>query len=166
MTRDPNYNLDLAISRVIRAPRQLVWSAWADTATFERWWVPAPYKCRVVAMDLRERTPLHPSCVGLLPRCRTRRANCLHERAQGRVASGDVLLSGAVDGSDHLHGSSGWHGICVRCDARQQCRLPKTRGTWLFRRLGHGCWTAGGSGRSAGSHERWAVTVSAGRHWK
>ena len=52
MTRGPNYDLDLAISRIIKAPRQLVWSAWADPATFGRWWAPAPYKCEVVAMDL------------------------------------------------------------------------------------------------------------------
>ena len=52
MTRGPNYDSDLAISRIIKAPRQLVWSAWADPATLERWWVPAPYKCKVASMDL------------------------------------------------------------------------------------------------------------------
>jgi uncharacterized protein YndB with AHSA1/START domain len=52
MTRGPNYDSDLAISRIIKAPRQLVWSAWADPATIERWWVPAPYKCKVASMDL------------------------------------------------------------------------------------------------------------------
>lgn len=50
-TLDPE--LDLALSRVIRAPRQAVWNAWADRAAFEQWWVPAPAKCRVVEMDLR-----------------------------------------------------------------------------------------------------------------
>jgi uncharacterized protein YndB with AHSA1/START domain len=45
--------LDLTISRVIKAPRQAVWSAWADPASFEQWWVPAPARCRVEEMDLR-----------------------------------------------------------------------------------------------------------------
>lgn len=43
---------DLAIERVIKAPRQRIWSAWTDPATFEKWWVPAPALCRVERMDL------------------------------------------------------------------------------------------------------------------
>lgn len=45
-------DLDLTISRVIKAPRAAVWSAWTDAASFEQWWVPAPARCRVVEMDL------------------------------------------------------------------------------------------------------------------
>jgi uncharacterized protein YndB with AHSA1/START domain len=46
-------DLDLTISRVIKAPRSATWSAWTDPASFEQWWVPAPAKCKVLAMDLR-----------------------------------------------------------------------------------------------------------------
>lgn len=53
MIRSPNPDLDLTISRVIKAPRQAVWNAWTDRASFEQWWVPAPAKCRVREMDLR-----------------------------------------------------------------------------------------------------------------
>jgi uncharacterized protein YndB with AHSA1/START domain len=53
MIRPPNPELDLTLSRVIKAPRSLIWSAWTDRARFEQWWVPAPAKCRVVEMDLR-----------------------------------------------------------------------------------------------------------------
>ena len=42
---------DLTISRVIRASRADVWRAWTDPALFAKWWVPAPAKMRVVAMD-------------------------------------------------------------------------------------------------------------------
>ena len=49
--KDPS--LDLTISRVIEAPREAVWEAWANPASFEQWWLPAPEKCRVEAMDLR-----------------------------------------------------------------------------------------------------------------
>lgn len=45
--------LDLTVSRVIKAPRSAVWRAWTDPASFEQWWVPAPEICRVVDMDLR-----------------------------------------------------------------------------------------------------------------
>ena len=48
-----NPELDLTTSRVIKAPRRLVWSAWTDPASFAQWWIPAPAKCKVVEMDLR-----------------------------------------------------------------------------------------------------------------
>jgi uncharacterized protein YndB with AHSA1/START domain len=44
---------DLQISRIIAAPRGAVWRAWTDPAIFEQWWVPAPAKCQVQAMDVR-----------------------------------------------------------------------------------------------------------------
>lgn len=48
-----NPELDLTLSRIIKAPRSAVWNAWTDRASFEQWWVPAPAKCRVVEMHLR-----------------------------------------------------------------------------------------------------------------
>lgn len=45
--------LDLTISREIAAPRQSVWDAWADPRKLEKWWLPAPAKCRVISQDLR-----------------------------------------------------------------------------------------------------------------
>lgn len=53
MNGSPNPELDLTITRVIKAPRQAVWNAWTDRASFEQWWVPAPARCRVREMDLR-----------------------------------------------------------------------------------------------------------------
>jgi uncharacterized protein YndB with AHSA1/START domain len=53
MIRSADKDLDLTLSRVIKAPRSAVWDAWADPARFEKWWVPAPAKCKVVAMELR-----------------------------------------------------------------------------------------------------------------
>jgi uncharacterized protein YndB with AHSA1/START domain len=53
MTEAVNPDLDLTISRVIKAPRQAVWRAWTDPASFEQWWIPAPARCKVVDMDLR-----------------------------------------------------------------------------------------------------------------
>lgn len=47
-----NTDLDLTVSRIIRAPRELVWGAWTDPRKFEKWWVPAPEVCRVAAMEL------------------------------------------------------------------------------------------------------------------
>lgn len=49
----PNPELDLTISRIIKAPRSLLWRAWADPKSFAQWWIPAPTKCKVVHMDLR-----------------------------------------------------------------------------------------------------------------
>jgi uncharacterized protein YndB with AHSA1/START domain len=48
-----NPDLDLTLSRVIRAPRAAVWRAWTDPARFARWWVPAPALCRVDRLEVR-----------------------------------------------------------------------------------------------------------------
>jgi len=52
MTETFNPDLDLKISRIIRAPRQLVWNAWTDKTSLEQWWVPHPGQCRVDKMEL------------------------------------------------------------------------------------------------------------------
>ncbi|WP_375451289.1 SRPBCC family protein [uncultured Devosia sp.] len=48
-----NPDTDLTISRVIKAPRAAVWSAWANPRSFEQWWIPEPARCKVLAMELR-----------------------------------------------------------------------------------------------------------------
>ena len=48
-----NPDLDLGLERIIRAPRATVWRAWTDPSRLERWWVPAPSRCRVDRLDLR-----------------------------------------------------------------------------------------------------------------
>jgi uncharacterized protein YndB with AHSA1/START domain len=48
-----NPDLDLALERVIRAPRATVWRAWTDPSRFEKWWIPAPTLCRVDRMEVR-----------------------------------------------------------------------------------------------------------------
>ena len=48
-----NPDLDLTISRVIKAPRAAIWSAWTDPKKFEKWWIPEPALCKVVEMDVR-----------------------------------------------------------------------------------------------------------------
>jgi uncharacterized protein YndB with AHSA1/START domain len=53
MTTSPHPELDLTVSRLIAAPREAIWSAWTDSASFEQWWVPAPQHCRVREMELR-----------------------------------------------------------------------------------------------------------------
>lgn len=44
-----NPDLDLAIERIIRAPRASVWEAWTTPELFSQWWIPGPYTCRVDA---------------------------------------------------------------------------------------------------------------------
>jgi uncharacterized protein YndB with AHSA1/START domain len=53
MISSANPDLDLTISRVIKAPRAVVWNAWTDPASFEQWWVPEPARCKVSEMELR-----------------------------------------------------------------------------------------------------------------
>ena len=44
---------DLEITRIIRAPRSAIWTAWSNPEQFAKWWIPAPALCRVVELDLR-----------------------------------------------------------------------------------------------------------------
>lgn len=53
MSSSFNPELDLTVSRVIKAPRSAVWSAWTTPASFEQWWIPAPALCKVVKMDVQ-----------------------------------------------------------------------------------------------------------------
>ena len=53
MTGSFDPELDLAISRVIRAPRRELWDAWTDPRSLEQWWVPAPGLCKVLTLELR-----------------------------------------------------------------------------------------------------------------
>jgi uncharacterized protein YndB with AHSA1/START domain len=48
-----NPDLDLAIERVIRAPRTVVWEAWTDPNRLAQWWIPAPTQCRVDRLEVR-----------------------------------------------------------------------------------------------------------------
>lgn len=48
-----NPDLDLTLQRLIRAPRAAIWSAWTDPDRFARWWIPAPFLCRVVRLEPR-----------------------------------------------------------------------------------------------------------------
>jgi uncharacterized protein YndB with AHSA1/START domain len=41
---------DLYISRVIKAPPQIVWRAWAEVELFEKWWTPKPVVTKVSQM--------------------------------------------------------------------------------------------------------------------
>ncbi|WP_433062070.1 SRPBCC domain-containing protein [Dactylosporangium sp. CS-033363] len=48
-----NPDLDIALNRVIRAPRKSVWSAWTDPDRLAQWWVPAPARALVDRLDVR-----------------------------------------------------------------------------------------------------------------
>jgi uncharacterized protein YndB with AHSA1/START domain len=45
--------LELTITRVFDAPRELVWSAWTDPSHLSRWWGPKGFTCIVWEADLR-----------------------------------------------------------------------------------------------------------------
>jgi len=48
-----NPDLDLTLQRLIRAPRASVWHAWTDPTALERWFLPAPVRCRVDRLEPR-----------------------------------------------------------------------------------------------------------------
>ena len=48
-----NSNLDLEIRRVLNAPIDQVWAAWADPENLKHWFCPLPWTVPVAEMDLR-----------------------------------------------------------------------------------------------------------------
>jgi len=44
----------MVLSRVIKAPRDVVWDAWFNPETLPQWWGPDGFSCRTQRMDLRE----------------------------------------------------------------------------------------------------------------
>lgn len=50
---DVTTELDLEITRLIKAPRERVWAAWVDPERLAQWWIPRPTACRVVSLDVR-----------------------------------------------------------------------------------------------------------------
>ena len=43
----------MVLERVIQAPRELVWGAWADPESLPKWWGPEGFSCRTKRIDLR-----------------------------------------------------------------------------------------------------------------
>jgi len=53
VTHAPNPQLDLTISRIIKAPRAVIWRAWTEPTSLEQWWLPAPARCKVEKLEPR-----------------------------------------------------------------------------------------------------------------
>ncbi len=50
---------DLIISRLVLAPRALLWKAWTDPMLLMEWWCPRPWTTEVRAFDLRPGGAFH-----------------------------------------------------------------------------------------------------------
>lgn len=48
-----NKDLDLVVSRIIKAPRSAIWTAWAEPEHFVKWWAPSPVVTIVQKHDFR-----------------------------------------------------------------------------------------------------------------
>jgi uncharacterized protein YndB with AHSA1/START domain len=42
---------DLEITRILKAPRRLLWRAWSDPNLLAEWWCPKPWKTEVKAFE-------------------------------------------------------------------------------------------------------------------
>ncbi|HKR16795.1 SRPBCC family protein [Rhizorhapis sp.] len=61
---EANEELDLIISRLLRAPRSRVWQAWADPEHLKQWWCPKPWTTEVRAFDLKAGGAFHTTMRG------------------------------------------------------------------------------------------------------
>src|SRR6187402_1142970 len=55
----PNSELDLVITRLVRAPRALLWEAWSRPEHLREWWCPKPWSTDVLAFDFRAGGAFH-----------------------------------------------------------------------------------------------------------
>ena len=46
-------DLDLIITRHLKAPRAMIWAAWSDPQHLEKWWCPKPWTAEVAEFDLK-----------------------------------------------------------------------------------------------------------------
>jgi len=58
-TTDRSDETDLVISRLVRAPRALLWRAWTTPDMLAQWWCPRPWTTEVRAFDLRPGGAFH-----------------------------------------------------------------------------------------------------------
>ena len=54
-----NSELDLVITRLVRAPRTLLWEAWSNPEHLKQWWCPRPWATEVLAFDFRPGGAFH-----------------------------------------------------------------------------------------------------------
>lgn len=53
MTLTPNPETDLAFTRTLAAPRDLVWACWTDPKLLKQWFMPAPHSVEEAEIELR-----------------------------------------------------------------------------------------------------------------
>ncbi len=46
-------NNEFTVSRLIKAPRSMVWKAWTIPEHLAKWWCPAPMTCKILNLDMR-----------------------------------------------------------------------------------------------------------------
>ncbi len=46
--------IDFTVSRIIKAPRRVVWKAWTVPEHLEKWWCPEPMTCQILAFEPRQ----------------------------------------------------------------------------------------------------------------
>jgi uncharacterized protein YndB with AHSA1/START domain len=85
---------DLVISRLVRAPRAVLWRAWTDPALLKEWWCPRPWTTQVRAMDLRPGGAFHTFMQGPDGGTSDNPGCFLEIVPQSRIAFTSVLLAG------------------------------------------------------------------------
>lgn len=84
---------DLAISRLLRAPRAAVWKAWADPDRLKSWWCPQPWTTQVLAFDLRAGGAFHTLMQGPAGEQSDNPGSFLEVVPQSRIVLTSMLLA-------------------------------------------------------------------------
>lgn len=93
---EANEELDLIISRLLRAPRSRVWQAWADPEHLKQWWCPKPWTTEVRAFDLKAGGAFHTTMRGPDGGVSDNPGSFLHVLPMERVVFTSLMTGGGV----------------------------------------------------------------------
>ncbi len=99
---DPPEAQDLVISRLLRAPRALLWRAWTEPDLLKQWWCPKPWTTEVKAFDLRPGGGFHTFMQGPDGGSSDNPGCFLHVQHQERIIFTSMLVVGWRPGTPWL----------------------------------------------------------------
>lgn len=97
---------DLVISRLLHAPRALLWQAWTDPKMLKEWWCPKPWATEVLAFDLRPGGAFHTLMKGPDGGVSDNPGSFLEIVPQERIVFTSALLAGWRPGTPWLNFSA------------------------------------------------------------
>lgn len=150
----PTDDFSLTISRLLQAPRRLLWKAWSDPVHLAKWWCPEPWTTEVLEFDLRPGGGFHTLMRGPDGETSDNPGSFLDVQPQSRIVFTSLLLA------DWRPAAPPWMPMTAYIDFSDEAG-----GTRYTARVLH----ADGKGRDAheqmGFHDGWGTCIEQLDHY-